>query len=135
MNLTWAKSWMDGLNSKEGVERTLAMYADEVEFEDLTLGHKANGKAELRNFFGGLFAPGAGKNVFTVTAFSGGADGGAAEWTWRAKHEADFMGTPAAGKQTEARGVSILTFREGKIKSQHDYWDSGAVLHQLAAPK
>jgi predicted ester cyclase len=48
-----------------------------------------------------------------------------------AKHEADFMGFPAAGKQTEVKGVSILTFADGKITSQRDYWDSGTVLAQL----
>lgn len=135
MNLEWAKSWMGGLNSAQGVELTLAMYADEVEFEDVTLGHKAKGKSGLKSFFAGLFEPGAGENVFTVVAFYGDSGGGAAEWTWRAKHQGDFMGTPAAGKQTEITGVSVLTFKEGKIKTQHDYWDSGAVLRQLGASK
>ena len=133
MNLEWAKNWMNGLNSKQALERTLAMYADEVEFEDVTFGHKAKAKDELRIFFGAFFEPGAGENFFEVTAFSGDSRGGAAEWTWRAKHQGDFMGSPAAGKQTEVTGVSVLTFEAGKIKSQHDYWDSGSVLRQLGA--
>jgi ketosteroid isomerase-like protein len=45
------------------------------------------------------------------------------------------MGAPASGKSTEARGVSVLTFRQGAIASQHDYWDSGTVLRQLGAIK
>lgn len=41
----------------------------------------------------------------------------------------------AAGKETIAKGVSVLTFRDGKISSQRDYWDSAAVLRQLGAIK
>jgi predicted ester cyclase len=41
------------------------------------------------------------------------------------------MGVPAKGKQTTVKGVSILTFTNGKIASQHDYWDANTVLQQL----
>ena len=76
-----------------------------------------------------------GEHVFTVTNYTGNADAGAAEWTWRAKHAADLWALPLLAKSTEARGVSVLTFRQGAIASQHDYWDSGTVLRQLGAIK
>jgi steroid delta-isomerase-like uncharacterized protein len=134
MNLAWAKQWMSGFN-REGLEKVMDMYTDDVQFEDVTFAHKVKGKAELKQFFAGFVDPKAGENVFTVTGYGGGTEAGAAEWTWRAKHAGDFMGVTAAGKSTEARGVSVLTFRNGKIVSQHDYWDSGAVLRQLGAIK
>ena len=130
MNLAWAKEWM-GSFSAAGLEKALGMYAEDVQFEDVTFAHKANGKADLRKFFSGFVAPGAGEHVFTPTAYCGNADGGAVEWTWRAKHESEFLGTPAKGKQTTVKGVSILTFKNGKIASQHDYWDANTVLQQL----
>jgi steroid delta-isomerase-like uncharacterized protein len=130
MNTDWAKKWM-GDFSRNGLGRAMAMYAENVQFEDLTLRHKSTSKADLQKFLASFFEAGAGDNRFIVSAFSGDSRGGAVEWTWRAKHEADFMGFPAAGKRTEVKGVSILTFADGKITSQRDYWDSGTVLAQL----
>lgn len=132
MNLAWAKEWMSEFTAA-GMEKALSKYADNVQFEDVTFAHKANGIAELRKFFSGFVAPGAGEHVFTATAYSGNADGGAVEWTWQAKHVGDFLGVPAKGKQTTARGVSVLTFKNSKIASQHDYWDANSVVQQLKA--
>ncbi|MGH7934140.1 MAG: ester cyclase [Candidatus Binataceae bacterium] len=124
-----------GSFNRDGLEKVMAMYADDVQFEDVTFAHKVSGKVELRKFFAGFFDPGSGEHLFTVTNYTGGTDAGAAEWTWRGKHGGEFLGAPAAGKTTEARGVSVLTFHNGKIASQHDYWDSGTVLRQLGAIK
>src|SRR5438034_396186 len=84
MNLAWAKEWM-GSFSAAGLEKALGMYAEDVQFEDVTFAHKANGKADLRKFFSGVVAPGAGEHVFTPTAYCGNADAGAVEWTGRAR--------------------------------------------------
>ncbi|MEW6299096.1 MAG: nuclear transport factor 2 family protein [Thermodesulfobacteriota bacterium] len=130
MNLAWAKEWMGNFTAT-GMEKALGMYADDVQFEDVTFAHKCNGIAELRKFFGGFTAPGAGEHVFTVDSYAGNENGGAVEWTWRAKHASDFLGVPAKGKETTARGVSVLTFKNGKIASQHDYWDANSVIQQL----
>lgn len=135
MNLEWAKKWMSHYN-RGGVEDLVRLYADDVKFEDVTLGDRAAGKAELRQaFISFLIAPGASENSFTVTAYTGNSNGGAAEWTWRAKHAGEFLGAQAAGKETVAKGASVLTFRDGQISSQRDYWDSAAVLRQLGAIK
>jgi steroid delta-isomerase-like uncharacterized protein len=130
MNLAWAKEWMNSFTAS-GMEKALGMYADDVQFEDVTFTHKANGIAELRKFFAGFNDPKAGENVFTATSYAGNADGGAVEWTWQAKHASDFLGVPAAGKQTTVKGVSVLTFKSGKIASQRDYWDANTVVQQL----
>ena len=130
MNLAWAKEWL-GSFSAAGMEKAMGMYADDVQFEDVTFAHKVNGKAELRKFFAGFVDPAAGEHNFTVTGYSGNADGGAVEWTWQAKHAGDFLGVPAKGKETTVKGVSVLTFKNGKIASQHDYWDANTAVQQL----
>ena len=130
MNLAWAKEWMGNFTAA-GMEKALGMYADNVQFEDVTFAHKANGITELRQFFAAFVAPGAGEHVFTVNSFTGNADGGAVEWTWQAQHAGDFLGVPAKGKQTNVKGVSVLTFKSGKIASQHDYWDANTAVQQL----
>jgi steroid delta-isomerase-like uncharacterized protein len=131
MNLTWAKEWFNTFSSPTGTEKLGTYYADDVQFEDVIFAHKCNGLAELRKFFSAFGSPEAGEHAFTVTAYAGGSDGGAVEWTWQAKHGGDFLGVPAKGKQTNVKGVSILTFKNGKIASQHDYWDANAALQQL----
>ena len=134
MNLVWAREFMSCFN-QGGLEKVMSMYADDVQFEDVTFGFKANGKGELREFFKGFTDPNAGENQFTTTAYSGSSEGGAVEWTWHARHAGDFMGASAAGKETQVKGASSLTFKGGKISSQHDYWDASSVLKQLGAIK
>ncbi len=133
MNLDWARQWFDAFNKGHGIEQMLDMYAEEVEFEDIIFGEKFRGKSKLREFFGTLADPAAGKHSFTVESYTGGPEAGAVEWTWHSEHAGPFLGVPAAGKETTTHGVSILTFEGGKIATQHDYWDAAAVLKQLGA--
>lgn len=113
----------------------MALYAEDVQFEDVTFAHKITGRAELEKFFAGYFERRTGEHVFSATEYTRGADPGAVEWIWRAKHAGDFLGVPAAGRTTEARGVSVLSFRGGKFVSRRNYWDSGTVLRQVEALK
>ena len=34
------------------------------------------------------------------------------------------------GKETFVAGASVLYFKNGKIKEQHEYWDMGAIIRQ-----
>ena len=133
MNLEWAKQWIG--NFSTGLDQLMDMYADDVQFDDVIFAHKVSGKDGVRNFFASLGGPDAGENVFSVNAYSGGTDGGAVEWTWRAKHAGEFMGVDAKGKETSVEGVSILTFKNGTITSQRDFWDANAMYRQLGAIK
>jgi steroid delta-isomerase-like uncharacterized protein len=130
MNIAWAKEWLGSFNAA-GLEKLFGMYAEDVQFEDITFSHKCSGLAEVKKFFAGMASPGAGENVFTANAYVGDTNGGVVEWTWQAKHAGEFLGIPAQGKQTNVRGVSVLTFRGGKITSQHDYWDANTAIQQL----
>jgi len=132
MNVAWAKRWLRTF-SGTSVDELLALYADSARFEDVTLGHAVSGKLKLRRFFGAYINPGARRNTFKVLAYSGSPSAGAVEWEWRARHLVDFMGISAAGKTTAVRGVSVLTFRRGKVATQHDYWDARALSRQLTA--
>ena len=132
--LAWAEEWLTAFSSGK-LETVMAMYDDGVDFEDVTLAHKARGKTELAEFLRDFVEPTAGEHVFTLNGYSGGAAGGAVEWTWNAKHGGEFLGVAAEGKETTVRGVSVIAFKDGKILSQRDYWDAGAVLRQLGAIK
>jgi carboxymethylenebutenolidase len=45
----------------------------------------------------------------------------------------DWMvpGVPPTGKHVEVGVVGILTFKDGRISSEHVYWDHASVLAQL----
>ena len=133
MNATWAKEWAANFTNPD---KLMDMYADDAQFEDVILAHKENGKAAINKFFVAAGNPAYAENTFTAVGYSGNADGGVVEWTWQAKHAAGkILGVPAKGKETNTRGVSVLTFKNGKITTQRDYWDAAAVLRQLGAIK
>lgn len=128
MNFDWAQRW---LGSFGNLDQMMEMYADNVQFEDIIFGEKARSKAELRHFFDAFSAPTAGHHSFRADSYTGSSQGGAVEWTWFADHAGDFLGVSAAGKHTETRGVSVLTFENGLVVAQHDLWDAAAVYRQL----
>lgn len=130
MNTEWARQWLDNF---ERPDEMLAMYDEDVQFEDVIFAHKEASKAGLARFFSSFGGPDAGENAFSLVGYSGGSEGGAVEWTWRATHARDFLGVAAKGKQTEVSGVSVMTFKNGKIASQRDFWDAAAALRQLGA--
>ncbi len=125
---SWARRWCEAMSSGD-TARALAFYGDHVAFEDVPFGVTAEGENFLpvmEHFVG------SGNNSFTFARFSGGSEGAAVESVWRAAHHQDFLGVPAAGKQTEVRLVTILGFdSEGRINRHCDYWDARAVLAQL----
>ena len=134
MNLEWAKQWLPDF-MPAGIEKTMrAMYASDVDFEDVVIGHKASTPAGIAAFFN-QFASGKTKHKFVVTNYAGDSSGGAMEWTWTADHEDDFLGISCKGKQTVVRGISYLRLRDGKIVAERDYWDLATVLKQLGALK
>jgi steroid delta-isomerase-like uncharacterized protein len=128
MNLQWAKGWLREF-TPEGIAKTMSMYADQVDFEDVTLGHKESTSAGIQKFFTG-FARGPSEHRFEVTYWAGDNKGGAMEWTWHSKHETDIFGVQAKGKQTTVRGISYLELRDGKIVVERDYWDCATLLRQ-----
>ena len=131
MNLAWAKEWIGEFGAPEKIR---SKYADRVDFEDVTFGHKETTGDGVKNFFASFTQDG-GEHSFIVRNYSGGPEGGAVEWTWHAKHASDLMGASAKGKETHVNGVSVLRFAGGKIVEQRDYWDAATMLRQLGALK
>jgi steroid delta-isomerase-like uncharacterized protein len=133
MNLQWAKGWLAEF-TPAGIEKTMSLYADKVDFEDVTLGHKESTAAGVKQFFSG-FSQSASRHRFEVTNYAGDAKSGAMEWTWHCNHEEDIFGVPAKGKQTTVRGISYVALQNGKIVAERDYWDCATLLRQLGALK
>ncbi len=52
-------------------------------------------------------------------------------WTARGTHSGTFMGQAPTGKQARVDGISVSTFRNGKIVEDWTQWDALGLLQQL----
>jgi SnoaL-like domain len=90
------------------IERVLAYFADDIEYEDTVVGAKAKGARQMRRFVQGSFDRVPDARFEYVGGHSTGTDY-AVEWIMHP------MGI---------RGVSIGAMNaDGKITAQRDYWN------------
>lgn len=132
MNLTWAQNWLDLFND---VDEMMKLYQPDVKFDDPTWGVSFDSVEGVRTFFSGFSAPDAGHHTFKAHRWVGNEDGGALDWIWSADFEGDFLGYPAAGRHLELPGMTIFSFRDGKISYQQDVWDSGRAYREFGITK
>lgn len=127
---TFVRSWLDTY-SRGDLEAAMACYTDDVEFEDPIFGERIAGRDRLRTAFASFFSSGVTK--LTFDRWTGGTEGGAAEWTWTANWGPDrtFLGVDCSNRRFVTRGVSVLALRKGRISRQTDYWDARTPLREL----
>ena len=53
------------------------------------------------------------------------------QWIWKATHNQDFFGIPAAGKTTVTRGTTTQMYKEGKIVRCRTHWNFREFAMQL----
>lgn len=137
MNFAWARMWITTFATN--ADAVVDLYADVFLFEDLLLGQRISDKEELlRAFkvFENTDPPGpAGTNIFEVLRYTGDTQHGVIEWEWKGKHVGEFLGIPAAGKETVVRGMTFHTYENGKIVREATFWDAATALRQLDALK
>jgi steroid delta-isomerase-like uncharacterized protein len=121
----WGRYW-----SSHDMDGLLALFTDDVIYEDVTMGAVNHGKDELQRFGQGFFV-GFPDVTFEVTSRFAGGTSGAIEWVMRGTHRGDLPGMPATGKQVDVRGTSIIEFAGDKIRRCSDYWDMATFLKQL----
>lgn len=69
--------------------------------------------------------------VMTIDDLVAAGDKVLVRWTARGTHRGPFLGKPATGRQVTARGISVDTFRNGKIVEEWTQWDALGVLQAL----
>lgn len=134
MNRGWAERWLSLFAGQ--TDTLIGLYADRFDFEDVNLGVRiVDDKEALRGFFRNFASPETDQayNRFEVDDYLGDDRFCAVQWTWRAKHEGDFLGIPAAGIETETRGMTVLGFRDGRIVTERAVWDVLPILRRLGA--
>lgn len=55
----------------------------------------------------------------------------AVRWTGTGTHKGDFMGIPATGKHVSVTGITVDTFKDGKVVESWTNYDALGLLHQL----
>jgi steroid delta-isomerase-like uncharacterized protein len=52
-------------------------------------------------------------------------------WSARGTHRGNFLGKSGTGKQMATQGLSVFTFRNGKIAEEWTQWDALGVVQDL----
>jgi carboxymethylenebutenolidase len=117
-------------------EKTLATMVDDPVNINVPLLTGGVGLEEVRKYYSEYFIP---KNPpdteITLLSRTVGEDRVVDELILTFTHttEMDWMlpGVPPTGRRVEAPTVAIVEFRDGKIASEHIYWDQASVLVQV----
>lgn len=117
-------------------EAALATMTEDAHVLLIPSGLGGWGKEGVRRFYAGSFIPNIPPDLSAVPlSQTVGADRLVEEALYRFTHTIamDWMlpGIPPTHRTVELAMVGIIEFRDGKIASEHLYWDQASVLVQL----
>lgn len=117
--------WCDAWNSHD-VSRVLAVFTDDVFYEDVTFGLAVHGSAELRDFAQFFFTAVPDLHLQCTTTFVAGRHG-SIEWVFSGTD----VGVFKTGKRFSVRGGSVIEVRGHKISRNSDYYDAATIMRQV----
>ena len=120
-----AKAWAGD------VDLLIDQYVEDCIFEDKAFGIIHHGHDGLREVFAFSFTMMPDFRVEYSNEVLG-PDCGAAEWTFIGSFHGDYDGVTHTGTPVRIQGVSFMTFRDGKIVTNTDYWNVKTIEQQLA---
>jgi carboxymethylenebutenolidase len=131
--------WEEHLQSEfttRTTEDALATMVEDAEVIHVPVLTGGAGKAQLKEFYGHSFIPQMPPDTENVLlSRTVGADRIVDELLLRFTHTIpmDWLlpGIPPTGKRVEVPSVVVIQFREGKMASEHIYWDQAGLLVQL----
>ena len=108
----------------------LASYDEEMEWLDLPMEKPIRGKQAVGAFLAELL------EVFPDLRYEplriiGEGDQVVVQFEMYGTHRATYAGLPATGKPIMIPSVSVITLRDGKILSDHCYFDNAMILRQM----
>ena len=117
-------------------EDALATMVEDAEVIHVPVLTGGAGKAQLQEFYGHSFIPQMPPDTDNqLLSRTVGADRIVDELLFRFTHTIpmDWLlpGIPPTGKRVEVPLVVVIQFREGKMASEHIYWDQAGLLVQL----
>ena len=115
-------------------ERLDAIFTDDSVHEDVATGRRTRGKNAIKQILRAAYAWAPDFRV-TMQSIIVGEDLAATEWVSEGIQTGPVGDLAASGNSFRLRGVSILSFRDGKIATVTDYYDMATFLRQLEAPE
>lgn len=131
--------WQLHLNAEFELKNAEALLATMTESPNVFLipsGTGGSGKQGVRDFYANHFLPYIPPDVELVTVSeTSGQNRIVEEYVVRFTHtlKMDWLlpGVPPTGRKAEFVLVVIIQFENGKMASEHLYWDQGSLLSQL----
>jgi steroid delta-isomerase-like uncharacterized protein len=119
------KSWCDAWNS-HSVDKGVAVFTDDVFYEDVPFGRTVHGSAQLRDYAQFFFAAVPDVHAAcTATALHGGQ--GDIEWIFSGSDVGIFK----TGKRFSVRGTAIIDVQQRKVSRNSDYYDLATIMRQV----
>jgi steroid delta-isomerase-like uncharacterized protein len=116
----WCGAW-----NSHNVAQVLAVFTDDVFYEDVPFGLVNHGSAELAKFVQSFFTAVPDIHVQCVnTAVHGGH--GFIEWVFGGTD----VGLFKTGKPFSVRGASVIDVRGGRISRESDYYDAATIMRE-----
>ena len=120
-----AEKWIAAWNS-HNPDKMLAVFTDDVFYEDVAFGEVSHGSAEFRKFAASEFEGVPDLELKLVRANVHGGHG-TIEWIFSGTDKGVFK----TGKKFSVRGVSVIDVRDGRIARSLDFYDSATIMRQV----
>ena len=108
----------------------LTCFDEEMEWLDVPMEVPYRGKAEIRELLDSLFDAFPDLE-YRLTSLVTEGDQLVAQFRMRGTHQNTFYGLPATNKRVDLPSLSMITMRDGKMLSDHCYYDNAMILRQM----
>jgi steroid delta-isomerase-like uncharacterized protein len=115
---------------RHDIPALINLFTDDCVYEDMAMGVVNRGKAELRHFAEEVFKTMPNFHLKFPQRFAT-QEYGASEWVITATWAGLFEGVDCSGRDIVFTGLSMYTFRDGKLASNRDCWDYTSMMRQF----
>ena len=116
--------------SSHNVAGMLSCFDDEMEWLDVPMETAYRGKAEIGAFLDSLFDAFPDLDYGLTNLVTRG-DNVVAQFQMRGTHQNTFYGLPGTQAVVEIPCLSMISMRNGKMLSDHCYFDNAMILRQM----
>jgi steroid delta-isomerase-like uncharacterized protein len=122
---TVGEQWIAAWNSHRP-DQMLALFTEDIVYEDVAFGVVNHGKAEVRKFAAEEFEGVPDLELKLLRAHVQGGHG-TIEWSFSGTDKGLFK----TGKKFSVRGVTVMDLRDGKISRNLDFYDAATIMRQV----
>ena len=128
--IRWLVNELYAAWSLHQLEKLDGIFTEDAAYEDVASGEVYHGTEEIKQLLRAAYAWAPDYSV-TMKSLIVEGDTAATEWLSEGIQTGPLGDLPASGNSFRLRGVSLLTFRDGKIAGVIDYYDMATFLRQL----